>query len=219
MKRKTDKNQRRRPVQKRAIEKYTAIVDAAPRVLLEFGYHKATTENMALEAQVSIGSLYEYFGNKDDVFAAYINREMKNIMMAVSDQVTQNLHFGAEQMLQQLIHQGVDFVLQNQKIFSAVIREIPSLWEVEAIGKLEDKVVELAQLFSQAKKVQLSDQELQYFSLTLTNIVVGFYMRLAIMGAQKTPLDVLKKELLTVISGYIFERTGVSLFKGKTLSV
>jgi AcrR family transcriptional regulator len=65
---------RRRPVQRRSRRTVDAIVEAAARVLESHGYAAATTNRIAERAGVSIGSLYEYFPNKDAVLAALFER-------------------------------------------------------------------------------------------------------------------------------------------------
>ena len=67
-------NPRRRPVQGRSRATVDAIVEAAARVLARFGYAAATTNRIAERAGVSIGSLYEYFPNKDSILAALLER-------------------------------------------------------------------------------------------------------------------------------------------------
>jgi AcrR family transcriptional regulator len=65
---------RRRPRQRRSRETVGAILEAAARVLAKRGYAAATTNRIAARAGVSIGSLYEYFPNKDSVLAALFER-------------------------------------------------------------------------------------------------------------------------------------------------
>jgi AcrR family transcriptional regulator len=61
---------RKTPVQARAKVTWNAILDAAAQVLIKHGYEKATTDRIAQRAGVSIGSVYEYFPNKEAIFAA-----------------------------------------------------------------------------------------------------------------------------------------------------
>lgn len=56
---------RRRPSQARARETVGAIIEAAARVFTAHGYAAGTTNRIAEAAGVSVGSLYEYFPNKD----------------------------------------------------------------------------------------------------------------------------------------------------------
>jgi len=56
---------RKRPVQARSARLVEDILEGAARVLARGGAHKFTTERVAEEAGVSIGSLYQYFPSKE----------------------------------------------------------------------------------------------------------------------------------------------------------
>ena len=62
------------PTQKRSRERYDAILRAAARVFAEIGFDRATTQNVADRAETSIGSLYHFFGNKEDLLRHVIER-------------------------------------------------------------------------------------------------------------------------------------------------
>lgn len=67
---------RRRPRQARARETTRAILEAAARVFADHGYAAGTTNRIAAAAGVSIGSLYEYFPNKDAILVALMERHI-----------------------------------------------------------------------------------------------------------------------------------------------
>tara|TARA_R110001599_G_C11970567_1_gene633883 strand:- start:65 stop:628 length:564 start_codon:yes stop_codon:yes gene_type:complete len=66
---------RRKAKQTRSIETTNAILIAAADVLEEHGYTRATTDRIAERAGVSIGSVYQYFGNKLELFERMFDRE------------------------------------------------------------------------------------------------------------------------------------------------
>lgn len=55
----------------------TALLDATARVLVRRGYAACTTNLVAEVAGVGIGSLYEYFPNKEALVAALAEREIE----------------------------------------------------------------------------------------------------------------------------------------------
>ncbi|PTX59318.1 TetR family transcriptional regulator [Melghirimyces profundicolus] len=61
---------------KRTGEKYEAIIDAAIRVIAQYGYHQAQVSKIAREANVADGTIYLYFENKDDVLISLFNEKM-----------------------------------------------------------------------------------------------------------------------------------------------
>src|SRR2546430_5666111 len=68
---------RKRPRQTRSKATVDAILDATTRVLLELGFDGLTTNAVAHTAGVSIGSLYQYFPNKEALVAAVIERHIE----------------------------------------------------------------------------------------------------------------------------------------------
>jgi len=58
---------RRQPKQHHAKETRQRVLDAAAQVFAERGYSAGTTNRMAEHAELSIGSLYQYFPNKDAI--------------------------------------------------------------------------------------------------------------------------------------------------------
>lgn len=65
---------RRKPQQERSRRTVDRIVDAAARVLEREGDRAATTNRIAREAGVSPGSLYQYFGDRDELLLEVSHR-------------------------------------------------------------------------------------------------------------------------------------------------
>lgn len=80
---------RKAPTQARSRETVDRIVDAATRVLTADGYHRASTNRIAAEAGVSPGSLYQYFGNKDEIVSAVIDRVIDGFADSVAPALRQ----------------------------------------------------------------------------------------------------------------------------------
>ncbi len=76
---KTVKPARRRAKQQRARATVDVIREAAAHVLLREGYARATTNRIAEVAGVSVGTIYQYFNNKDAIFDALIRREVDGL--------------------------------------------------------------------------------------------------------------------------------------------
>ncbi|GLQ89144.1 TetR/AcrR family transcriptional regulator [Dyella flagellata] len=70
---------RREPKQERARHSVEAILEAVPRVVSRHGAKAITTNRIAEAAGVSIGSLYQYFPDKQAIFAALHNRHVDNV--------------------------------------------------------------------------------------------------------------------------------------------
>ena len=77
----------RRPLQQRSRQSVAAIVEASAQVLEEWGYKGATTNRIASRAGVSVGSLYQYFRDKDEIFDALIDKESRAYLAAVASEI------------------------------------------------------------------------------------------------------------------------------------
>lgn len=75
---------RKRPSQPRAQAMVAAIVEAAARIFESEGPAGYTTNAIAERAGASIGSLYQYFPDKDAITAALIRRETERFLAEAS---------------------------------------------------------------------------------------------------------------------------------------
>ncbi len=81
---------RRRPTQARAQERVERILDTAEEVFAEIGFDAASTNLIAARAGTSIGSLYEFFPNKEALARALADRYVRNIGLLYDTLVVDN---------------------------------------------------------------------------------------------------------------------------------
>lgn len=75
---------RRRPQQERARFTVAAILEAAADVIDNVGWSRASTNRIAERAGVSIGSLYQYFPNKEAILASLYDSHHHDIHAVVA---------------------------------------------------------------------------------------------------------------------------------------
>ena len=80
MRKKAPKPARRRAKQERAHATLAVVLEAAAQVLQREGYARATTNRIAEVAGVSVGTIYQYFPNKDAIFDAVIQQEIAQLL-------------------------------------------------------------------------------------------------------------------------------------------
>jgi AcrR family transcriptional regulator len=78
-----DRSSRRRPFQERARFTVAAILQAAAEVIDEVGWAHASTNRIAERAGVSIGSLYQYFANKEEILSTLMDEHRKDVHVVV----------------------------------------------------------------------------------------------------------------------------------------
>jgi AcrR family transcriptional regulator len=74
---------RKQPVQARSEATVSALFEASIQVLLGVGYRKFTTTRIAERAGVSVGSLYQYFPNRQALITAVIERYLAGLRATI----------------------------------------------------------------------------------------------------------------------------------------
>ena len=80
---------RKRPLQARARRTVEAILEGAAQVFERHGYAHTTTDRIAERAGVSVGSLYQYFPNKDAVIVALAERHQEAGLRRVREMLSE----------------------------------------------------------------------------------------------------------------------------------
>ena len=79
-------SKRRNPHQARSRDKLELIYEASIRILNKQGMDGLTTNRIAEVAGVSIGTLYQYFSNKQEILAALGQREIEATIARITEQ-------------------------------------------------------------------------------------------------------------------------------------
>lgn len=74
---------RKKPIQDRSTATVEAILEAAIRILGRDGWARFTTTRVAARAGVSVGSLYQYFPNREAIVAAVVRHRTRHLLQAV----------------------------------------------------------------------------------------------------------------------------------------
>jgi AcrR family transcriptional regulator len=103
---------RKTPQQKRARATCDAILEAAARIIASQGLAAFNTNAVAERAGVSIGSLYQYFPNKDALMAALIKRqqEAQLVTLEAAAEIV-----GSEETLEKVVRSLVRAAMQHHR--------------------------------------------------------------------------------------------------------
>lgn len=72
---------RKKPSQRRSKETVNIILEAAIQIFQQKGYSNTTTNHIADRAGVSIGTIYQYFPNKDSILTEMMDRHIEEVKM------------------------------------------------------------------------------------------------------------------------------------------
>lgn len=93
------------------------VLDAAVKAMGKTGFHQMSMQDLATEAQVSVGLLYKYFGGKEDLLLATIVRildvfrdQLAPVIDAAGDDVVDQLIAGVRRYIQ-IVDENLDGVV------------------------------------------------------------------------------------------------------------
>ncbi|ULT68474.1 MULTISPECIES: TetR/AcrR family transcriptional regulator [unclassified Pseudomonas] len=142
-------NPRKAPSQRRSAHTVEAILEAAARILETQGLTACSTNAVAQRAGVSIGSLYQYFPNRDALTVALIERETAQLLRDI--QAASDLS-GALERIRAMVQAAVAHQLRRPELARVIDFEERRL-------PLQERHQRVAQVIHQAlvEALQLAD--------------------------------------------------------------
>lgn len=120
-----------------------AIIDGAERVLQQEGIAHFSTNRVAHVAGVSIGSLYQYFANKEMILAGVLERgilQSEDLMRRVS---TADQDARVEDVLREVLNTLVDDLEPARPIIRDILSAVPLVSDIGVLAVLETRVGDL----------------------------------------------------------------------------
>jgi AcrR family transcriptional regulator len=99
---------RKTPVQRRAAVTVDAISEATIQILLKQGINQLTTTRVAERAGVSVGTLYQYYPNKQSLLSAVLAEHVGKVASAVEDACDRARGKPLSEMLSTVVEAFVD---------------------------------------------------------------------------------------------------------------
>lgn len=108
------KLQMKAPTQERSRQTVATILEACERIMVREGFYGVTTDKIAKEAGVSIGSLYQFFGNKESVVSALIHELIRKDSVYFQEKISAVHSVAADQRIPFIIQLGLE-IYSTQK--------------------------------------------------------------------------------------------------------
>ena len=193
---------RRQPQQARSQERVRQILDIAEQLFLEIGYESTTTRAIAARAGVSVGSLYQFFPDKEAILKALAIRYMQAqyqrfLDLHTSEAVTLPLRSYVDQMIDVFDQFYTDYP-GSRAIFEKLLDTIT--WSaIEKIDDFEYQVIdELAQFFH-ARKPSLSITKCKRMAMITTKTITEL-LWLSLSGDQGFRQELVAETKLLTLS-------------------
>ena len=114
----------REPIQKRSIEKKEKIIESGFELICEKGYYNTNTAEIAKNAGVSTGIIYQYFKDKHDIFIEALKKFADNIFYPMLDIPSKSFD---KNNLNEIVRKMIDNFIQNHKLSQSAHEEIMAM--------------------------------------------------------------------------------------------
>jgi AcrR family transcriptional regulator len=111
---------RKTPLQARSTVTVEAISEATIQVLLTHGADRLTTTRVAQRAGVSVGTLYQYYPNKQSLLFAVLENHLTNVMAMVEAACQSACHKPLAEMIREMVEAFVDAKMDRADISVAL---------------------------------------------------------------------------------------------------
>ncbi|MEV7043199.1 TetR/AcrR family transcriptional regulator [Amycolatopsis sp. NPDC051061] len=193
---------RKQPRQVRAELTRQRILTAAAHVFGEHGYAAGTTNRIAERAGISIGSLYQYFPNKDAILAELLVRHLDD-GAAIAERVQREALPGPiEEIFRLFVRGAIESHLDEPRLLRVLLEQAPKSNDVlERVERLKtDLAAYLRALLDEHPEVRVTDTETAA-RLIVTTVELVIHQ----LVADHEPVDTgcLETELVAMLTRYV----------------
>lgn len=194
---------RTQPRQLRAQTTVDAILIAAEQIITKHGYENATTNRIAELAGVSIGSLYQYFPNKEAVAVALVERIVSRESDRLRDVVISVMQAPVSEAMPKIIRELVR--VAQEKEFS-LVRELQLLPQLrDDLGRVSTHnfthTIGLAYLTGHKHETTVEDPAVAFF--IIQNAINGNIQRYVDEGTDQIDEDTLVEHVSKLVLNYL----------------
>ena len=117
-------NDVREPIQKRSTEKKGKIIESGFELICEKGYYNTNTAEIAKNAGVSTGIVYQYFKDKHDILIEALKKYADNIFYPMLNIPAKEFN---KNNLDEIIRKMINHFIQNHKLSQSAHEEIMAM--------------------------------------------------------------------------------------------
>jgi len=158
---------RREPKQERSRQTVEVVLEGVKRVLRRHGAEAITTNRVAEAAGVSIGSLYQYFPDKQAIFAALHERHVDSVRDVMERTVTHFTSASLEEVTLELVERLAQVHANDAELHEVVSAQVPG----SADGFKSALRATFERVISPAQQDRYAPEETERMLFVLPNLV------------------------------------------------
>ncbi len=139
-----DLGMKKRPVQRRAQVTVDAIIEAASQLLVTAPYETVTTNRIAERAGVGIGSLYQYFPNKEAIVTCVVAAWVKEMVAETAAALEASAQHDLEEAALAIVSTLFKVVDRHRARVQLILEGISFAAQIPALRSLPATLLELS---------------------------------------------------------------------------
>ena len=197
---------RKKPQQQRAKLIVDHILQAAQICIVEQGLMQITTPKIAEKAGVSVGSLYQYFENKEEIIQELLRRKSENLGLALKQMVITQEQLSIQEIIPLSIQVGFDVMRAESGFFIEVLKHWHGYNHSEAAQILEKHFFELGMYLFNRFYRHWDFETLKHKSFVIINSTLFTMMRYVSNNSFLISEQQLRDELSNMILAYLAQK-------------
>ncbi len=215
MKRKARINPRKLPTQERSKQLVDSLLSATAKILVRLGYEGLSTNRVAEEAGVSVGSLYQYFPNKESLVAALIQRWSDGVMETLADHYLEVRHESIETAVETLVAAALDFTRMDAKLHRILTQQIPNVNALPALELFNRRMSERVASWLEVHREQLEVEDLHLVAEVVVMTLSGLSDYALIQRPELLDSPSFVQHLSRLVLGYLAPTRASQLYAPK----
>jgi AcrR family transcriptional regulator len=201
---------RKRPEQDRSRATVEAIVDAAAHILVKHGYDAFTTNRVAERAGVSIGSLYQYFPNKEALLGELMRQHTNDLEAGIDRMAEDAKTAPLADVVRAAIEHNVQAHLIDPALHRVLSEEVPRLGKLDWQGDFSRRAAARVKAALEVRRSELAIADLDLAVYMVTRAVEAIVHNAVTTRLQDLKSGALAEELTRMLVGYLTGRPAVA---------
>lgn len=194
---------RKEPQQERSKATVDSLVEAAAELLIEEGFHKASTNKIAERAGVSVGSLYQYFPNKEALIAAVVEDFGDRQFEVLASTLQEIVEAPLDEAVESLIGAMLEAKLLEPELSRVLFEQLPQVGQIDVLRDWTDRACQVVEMALRARSEEIEVRNVEIAAFVLVSTCHGIVHTAVVQRPDLLEDGTLAHETAQLILGYL----------------